>query len=62
MRMLPIDAISYQIPANLFVIMAYHRVNRSRVDVIRIWIQEFMDSEPMEFRVEVNVKLIFELV
>src|SRR5277367_5127247 len=61
MRILPIDATTNLIPANLFISMATHRVIKDRINIIRIWITEHLNSPPLKLRDTVFVKLIFEL-
>ena len=61
MRILPIDAATNLIPANLFIAMSTHRVIKDRINIIRIWITEHLNSPPLKLRDIVFVKLIFEL-
>src|SRR5277367_5100116 len=61
MRILPIDAATYLIPANLFISMSTHRVIKDRINIIRIWIMEYLNGPPLKLLDTVFVKLIFEL-
>src|SRR5277367_314722 len=61
MRILLIDAATNLIPANLFISMSTHRVIKDRINIIRIWITEHLNSPPLKLRDTVFVKLIFEL-